>query len=67
MQGDADKPTFKITNMNIPFERLNTTTLCFSMRATCPTLSALANPITRDQGVLEVGLYDKKVDDYECW
>ncbi|EFJ48885.1 hypothetical protein VOLCADRAFT_104609 [Volvox carteri f. nagariensis] len=66
LHGDLDKPTFKITNMYIPFDKINTTTLCFSMKGNCPTLSSLANPDTRDQGVLEVGVYDKKVDNYEC-
>ncbi|KXZ47672.1 hypothetical protein GPECTOR_33g554 [Gonium pectorale] len=71
MGGDLSKPTLKITNMFIPFEQINTTQLCFSLKGTanngtCSTLASLANPFTREQGVLEIGMYDKKVDNYEC-
>lgn len=70
LQDDDDKPYIKITNLNLSAENTPGTTLCISLKGTreggmCPTLSALANNKTRDQGVLEFGLYDRKVV-YEC-
>lgn len=58
-------------NMDIQASQVQNSTLCFSLRGTaeggrCPTLAQLANPITRRAGVLEVGLYDRKADGYEC-
>lgn len=70
LNDDDDKPYIKITNLNLSAENTPGTTLCISLKGTreggmCPTLSALANNKTRDQGVLEFGLYDRKVV-YEC-
>lgn len=58
--------TIKITNMWIPFDEVDGTMICFSIRGACTTLTNLTAPDIRDQGVLEFSLYDHKEDGYEC-
>ena len=52
MQGNPDRASLKITNMFIPWDRIPTTVLCFSLRGynqqgNCPTLLDLVRFASR--------------------
>ncbi|KAL6753711.1 hypothetical protein V8C86DRAFT_441247 [Haematococcus lacustris] len=55
----------------IPQSGANGTTLCMRMRSAreggvCHTLQQITNPVLANRSLFELGIYDRKVDNYEC-
>ncbi|EFJ49712.1 hypothetical protein VOLCADRAFT_104275 [Volvox carteri f. nagariensis] len=55
----------KITMLPFTINTTDGAVLCWTLRSPCSTLRDLAHPKTRDLNLLEVALYDYKVDGYE--
>ncbi|KAJ9516496.1 hypothetical protein QJQ45_011158 [Haematococcus lacustris] len=55
----------------IPQSGADGTTLCMRMRSAreggvCHTLQQITNPVLANRSLFELGIYDRKVDNYEC-
>jgi hypothetical protein len=64
-ENSGDKFIGKVTTLPFNLTNADGGVICWTLRDPCPTLRLFANPLTRDKGLFEVALYDRKVDNYE--